>query len=114
MRPGAFMRSAARPHSLSVSLRGTPVEESAALPDGRAAVVRIGVAEDSYVDRRDIDTVALELRVEGETAAALNTILDVGQVSEARALAREIVSGLEAGELEPTGGSLEPFALERR
>ena len=90
------------------------MEETAALPDGRSAVVRIAVADDSYVDRRDLDTVALEVRVDGETAAVLNTLLDPEQVSEARAMAREIVAGLESGELEPTGGALEPFALERR
>jgi hypothetical protein len=97
-----------------VSLRGQPVEETAVLPDGRAAVVWIGVPEDDYVAQRDLDTVALELRVNDETAAALNTVLEPEQVSEARQLAREIVKGLQSGELEPTAGDLEPLADELR
>jgi hypothetical protein len=66
-----------------VSLRGHVVEQSARLPDGRTALVRIAVADDGYIRRRDLDTVALELRVDGR---------------------------LESGELEPTAGALEPFA----
>ncbi len=80
------------------------------LPDGRAAVVRVGVPEDPYIAKRELDTVALELHVDGEVAAALNTVLDPGQESEARALAREIASKLESGELEPTAGAIEPLA----
>ncbi len=97
-----------------MSLRGQPVEETAVLPDGRAAVVWIGVPDDDYVSQQELDTVALELRVNGETAAALNTVLEPEQVSEARQLARAIVSGLESGDLEPTAGDLEPLADELR
>ena len=97
-----------------MSLRGAPVEQRATLPDGREAVVRIGVADDPYIKRDELDTVALELRVDGQVAAALNTVLDPDQSSEALGLAREIVAALEAGELEPTAGDLEPLANELR
>jgi hypothetical protein len=94
-----------------MSLRGNPVEERAALPDGRKAVVWLGVPDDGYVARRDLDTVAIEVRVDGEVAAALNTTLEPEQDSEARFLAREIAGGLESGRLEPTAGALEPIVL---
>ncbi len=92
-----------------MSLRGRPVEQSATLPDGRAAVLRIGIAEDSYIARSELETVTLELRIDGEPAAALATVLDLDQESEALQLAREIVAGLESGALEPTAGALEPI-----
>jgi hypothetical protein len=95
-----------------MSLRGHSVEQSARLPDGRAAVVRIGVPDDDYVDRRELDTVALELRVDGRLEASLNTLLAPDQESEALQLARAIVAGLESGDLDPTAGALEPFADE--
>jgi hypothetical protein len=93
-----------------MSLRGEPVELPATLPDGRAARVRVGVPDDSYIPRRELDTVAVELFVDDEHAGAVNTVLDADQDSEARALAREIVAGLESGELEPTAGAIEPLA----
>jgi hypothetical protein len=93
-----------------VTLRSRPIEEAATLPDGRAAVVRVGVPDDPYVRKSDLDTVAVEVRVDGVVAAAVNTVLDADQVSEARQLAREIVSGLESGTLEPTAGAIEPLA----
>ncbi len=70
--------------------------------------VRIGVAEDSYIPRGELHTVTADLVMDGEVAATINTILDPDQDSEARALVRELVSGLESGELEPTAGSIEP------
>ncbi len=97
-----------------MSLRGRPVEKTAVLPDGRTAVVRIAVPDDDYVDRQELDTVALELEIDGQLAAALNTVLDPDQESEALELAREIVAGLESGELEPTAGAIEPLADELR
>jgi hypothetical protein len=97
-----------------VTLRANPIEERVALPDGRDAVVRVAVADDSYLDPRELDTVSLEIRVEGETAVVLNTVLDADQESQARELAGEVATGLRSGDLEPTGGSLEPLALERR
>jgi len=98
-----------------VSLRGEPIEAVATMPDGRSVRVWIGVPEDSYIAKRDLDTVDIELSlVDGNHLAAVNTVLEVKQVSEARALAREIVAGLESGKLEPTAGALEPLADQPR
>jgi hypothetical protein len=97
-----------------VSLRGEPVEATAALPDGRAVRVRVGVPEDSYIAQRELETVDVELFDGEQHLAAVNTVLDPDQTSEARALAREIVAGLEAGELEPTAAALEPLADQPR
>ena len=93
-----------------MSLRGSPVQVSATLPDGRAVSVRVGVPNDPYIAASQLETVTVELAADGEHLAAVNTILDPNQESEARELAREIVSGLESGELEPTAGAIEPLA----
>ena len=97
-----------------MSLRGHPIEETATLPDGRTAVVWVGVARDPYIATKDLDTVALELRIDGEVAAVLNTVLDADQDSEGLALVREVVAGLESGELDPTAGSIEPLVEQLR
>ena len=97
-----------------MSLRGRPVEKSAKLPDGREVRVRVGVPEDSYIPARELDTVDVELFVDGRHLAAVNTVLDANQDSEALQLAREIVAGLESGELEPTAAALEPLADQPR
>ena len=97
-----------------MSLRARIVEQTATLPDGREAIVRVGVPEDPYIPRRELDTVDVELVLEGRIAAAVNTVLDADQESEALELAREIVAGLESGKLEPTAASIEPLADERR
>jgi hypothetical protein len=95
-----------------MSLRGEPVEQEVTLPDGRVLNVRVGVAEDSYIPRRELDTVTLELWDEsrGEHLAGVSTVLSVDDVSSAHALVREVVAGLGAGSLEPTAGALEPLA----
>jgi hypothetical protein len=97
-----------------VSLRGRPVEKTATLPDGAEVRVRVGVPEDSYIPRRELNTVDVELFRNGRAIAAVNTVLDANQVSEARQLAREIVTGLESGELQPTAAALEPLADQPR
>ena len=97
-----------------MSLRGEPVEATATLPDGRTVRVRVGVPNDSYIPSRELDTVDIELFDGDQHVAAVNTVLDANQTSEARALVREIVSGLESGELEPTAGALEPLADQPR
>jgi hypothetical protein len=95
-----------------MSLRGEPQEQEVKLPDGRVINVRVGVAEDSYIPRRELDTVTLELWDEsrGEHLAGISTVLDVEDVSAARTLLREVVAGLGDGSLEPTAGALEPLA----
>jgi hypothetical protein len=93
-----------------MSLRGKPVERSAVLPDGRVVLVQVGVPDDPYIPRRELETVDVELRIGERVLAAINTVLDPDQESEALALAREIVAGLESGDLEPTAGAIEPLA----
>jgi hypothetical protein len=97
-----------------VSLRGRPVEQTASLPDGREVRVRVGVPEDSYIPRRELETVDVELFVGDRALAAVNTVLSPKQESEALQLAREIVAGLESGELEPTAAAIEPLADKPR
>ena len=86
-----------------MSLRGEPVVQTVTLPDGRPATVRVGVPDDPYIPRRELDTVALEVTVDGTHALAVNTPLDVDADGAARALA--------SGEAEPTSHDLEPLAL---
>ena len=95
-----------------MSLRGEPLEDVATLPDGRVVSVRVGIAEDSYIPRRELDTVVLELWEErrGEHLAGVTTVLSADDVEAAHALLREVVGGLEDGSLEPTAGALEPLA----
>jgi hypothetical protein len=93
-----------------MSLRGYWVERTAKLPDGREALVRIGVPDDPYIPRRELDTVDVELVLDGRVAAAVNTILEPEHEREAHQLAREIVAGLESGELEPKAAAIEPLA----
>ena len=90
-----------------MSLRGAPLEADATLPDGSSVHVRIGVPDDGYIAKRQLDTVAIELSAHGEHVAAVNTLLDADETSEALALLREVVAGLESGELSPTAGAIE-------
>jgi hypothetical protein len=93
-----------------MGLRANPAEQTATLPDGKVVAVRVGIADDSYIPKRELDTVVVELAANGEHLAAVTTVLDASDESEARALLREIVAGLESGELEPTAGAIEPLA----
>ena len=92
-----------------MSLR-TALEQNATLPDGRVVHVRVGVPDDSYIPARELETVALEIYDDSEHLAAVNTVLDVDHDSEGLALLREVVAGLESGELAPTAGAIEPLA----
>jgi hypothetical protein len=93
-----------------VSLKGRPIEKTASLPDGREVHIRIGVPDDSYIRKKDLRTVDVELFTADEHLAAVNSVLLPEQESEALALARQIVAGLESGDLEPTAGAIEPLA----
>ena len=97
-----------------ISLRGVKIEQTAALPDGRRARVVVGVPEDPYIPRSEVETVTLDLLVDEEVAATVTTLLDPDQESEARALARDVVARLESGEIEPTAGAIEPLANRLR
>jgi hypothetical protein len=93
-----------------VSLRGRTVEQTASLPDGRKIIVHVGVPEDPYIPRAELETVDVELYSGGTVLAAVNTVLDPDQEDEAVELAREIAEGLESGRLEPTAAAIEPLA----
>jgi ribosomal protein S1 len=93
-----------------VSLRGRTIEERATLPDGRVVTVHVGVPVDPYIPRSQLETVDVELHAGDRVLAAVNTVLDPDQESEAEHLAREIVRRLEAGEIEPTAAAIEPLA----
>jgi hypothetical protein len=97
-----------------MTLRSHPIEREAKLPDGRVVRVRVGVVEDGYIKPRELNTVDVELFDGEHHLAAVNTVLDVDQESEALALARDIVSGLESGDLQPTAAAIEPLADELR
>jgi len=86
------------------------VEHSARLPDGRNVIVHVGVPDDPYIPRAELETVDVELRSGGHVLAAVNTVLDVDQESEADQLAGEIARKLESGEIEPTAHAIEPLA----
>ena len=88
----------------------TPLEQDVTLPDGRSVRVRVGVAEDAYLPRRERRNVTIELYGDGQHLAAVSTVLEPEQVDEGRALIREVVDGLESGRLAPTAGALEPLA----
>ena len=93
-----------------MTLRTSTILRPVKLPDGREATVRLGLADDSYIPKRERETVVLELRIGDHVAAALDTILDPDQEDDGAVLVTEIVRKLERGELEPTAGALEPYA----
>ena len=93
-----------------MSLRGEPLEAEVPIPDGRTVHIRIGVPGDSYIRERELDTVTVELSANGEHLAAVTTVLDADQTSEARELMHELVAGLATGDLQPTAGAIEPLA----
>jgi hypothetical protein len=95
-----------------VTLHGNPVVESAHLPDGRNARIRVGIAEDSYVADRDLNTVVLEVRIGSAVAAVIDTVLNADQVDAARHLATRVRDGLATGELQPSTSALERLADE--
>jgi hypothetical protein len=101
---------AASAKMVPVSLRSAPLEAEVAIPDGRTVRVQLGVPDDGYIAKRDLDTVTIELYANGEHLAAVNTVLDADQTDEAHTLLDEIVAGLASGELAPTAGALEPLA----
>jgi hypothetical protein len=95
-----------------MSLRGAPLEQEVRLPDGRVVAVRVGIAEDSYIPSRELDTVVIELWDEGrgEHLAGVATLLSADDVTAAGVLLRKAVAGLGDGSLAPTAGALEPLA----
>ena len=96
----------------TMSLRRVSLEQEVALPDGRIVSVRVGLAEDSYIPRSDLDTVVIELWdvSRGGHLAGVATVLSADDVEAARTLLLEAVAGLGDGSLAPTAGALEPLA----
>ena len=93
-----------------MSLRTYTIDRALTLPDGRAATLRLGLAHDDYIPKREQETVVLELRIGEHVEAALNTVLDPDQEDEGAALVRELAGKLESGAIEPTAHALEPYA----
>jgi hypothetical protein len=93
-----------------VSLRGSPVHKEATLPDGRQIVVRVAVAADTYISRRELQTVTLELLVDDRVEATVNTVLTPTQVAAARKLVAVVATALQSGDLQPTASAIEPLA----
>jgi hypothetical protein len=95
-----------------VSLHGNPVHETARLPSGGEVAIRVGILEDPYIADKDLNTVVLELSVGRSVVAAVTTILNADQETEARHLADRIAQGLRSGELEPHASAIGRFADE--
>jgi hypothetical protein len=96
-----------------MSLRN-PLQRDARLPDGRVVHVRVGVADDSYIPARELNTVTLEVFDDDTHLAAVSTVLDVDQTDEGRALLNEVIEALESGSAAPTAGAIEPYADQPR
>jgi hypothetical protein len=94
-----------------MTLHDGPIEQAVTLPDGRSGTVRIGLLPDPYVAEDEIDTVSVELLVDGSSAAFVNTVLEPDPDDEARELAETIARALATGEAEPTAGGIAPLAL---
>jgi hypothetical protein len=93
-----------------VSLRGSPVSEHAALPRGGSVEVWVGVPDDPYIPKSELNSVDLQLREGENVLASVTTVLDADQDSEARQLAREVRAAIEADQIPLTASALEPFA----
>jgi hypothetical protein len=96
--------------SAAMSLHSNSIEQELTLPDGRVALLRIGMAHDSYIPESEEETVVLELRIDGHVAASINTVLDPEQDDEANELAREVIDALGSGHIRPTAAALEQYA----
>jgi hypothetical protein len=94
-----------------MSLRAQPVEQPVRLPDGRDAVVRVGLFDVGYVRAREIRTVTLDLVIGDEVQATVETLLRPEQAGQALLLARDVAEALASGALEPTAGAIEPVVL---
>jgi hypothetical protein len=94
-----------------MSLRAQPIEQPVRLPDGREAVVRVGLFDGGYVPSREISTVTLDLVVGEEVEATVETLLRPEQAGEALLLARDVAEALASGALAPTAGAIEPVVL---
>ena len=72
--------------------------------------VWVGVPDDSYIEKKNLSTVDIQLHEGNAVIASLSTVLDPDQTSEALQLAREVKTAIEAGEIGLHASELEPFA----
>jgi len=72
--------------------------------------VTVGLAQDGYIRAREQETVVLALGIGRFVEASPHAVLDPSQEDAATELAREVVAGLEAGQITPTAASLEQYA----
>ena len=94
-----------------MGLFDSPVVEHASLPHGGSVTVWVGVPDDPYLDdKSQLTTVDVQLREGNAVIASVSTVLDPDQDSEAHALARELKTAIEAGDVGLHANDLEPFA----
>jgi hypothetical protein len=94
-----------------MSLRASPFLEHASLPAGGTITVWVGVPDDAYIDdKRELQTVDIQLHEGNSVVASLSTVLEPEQTEQALSLAREVKAALEAGEIGLHANELEPFA----
>src|SRR3954469_4223048 len=93
-----------------MTLRATPVVEHASLPGGGTVTVWVGVPDDPYIERSQLTNVDIQLHEGNSVVASMTTVLDPSQESEARALAREVKTAIEAGEIGLHAAPPEPLA----
>ena len=92
-------------------LYNSPAIEHATLPKGGSVTVWVGVPDDPYYDdKSQLTTVDVQLHEGNAVIASVSTVLDPDQVDAAHALAREVKSAIEAGEIGLHADDLEPFA----
>jgi hypothetical protein len=82
----------------------------ASLPGGGSVEIWVGVPDDSYVAKSELNSVDLQLREGDNVLASITTVLDPDQESEAHQLAREVRAAIEADQIPLTASALEPFA----
>ena len=71
----------------------------------------VGIPDDPYIDdKRQLTTVDIQLREGSSVIASLSTVLEPEQTSEAVALAREVKTAIENGEIGLKASELEAFA----
>ena len=97
-----------------VTLRADPIVEHAELPGGGTVIVWVGVPDDPYIDRSELRSVDLQLHEGDNVLASVTTVLEPTQDSQARQLAREVRSAIEAGDIPLTAAALESFAVRFR
>ena len=79
-------------------------------PAGGTFEIRVGVPDDPYLRREELDTVVVELERAGTPLAAVETPLSSDEHDEAVLLAERIREAIESGAVEPTAHGIERLA----